>query len=139
MPDIKINHLAVVVEDIDAALQFWRDALGLAADAPQAIPDEDVDAAFLQLGNARIELIKPRSADSGVAKYLAKRGPGLHHLCLEVPDLDAMLSQLRERGCQLINEEPRRSHDRRYAFVHPHSASGVLLELYERLPVEVSE
>ncbi len=134
MPEIKINHLAVVVDDIDAALKFWRDALGLAADAPQAVPEEDVDVAFLQLGNARIELLQPNSTDRGVARFLAKRGPGLHHLCLEVPDLDAMLCQLRERGCELINEEPRQGHERRYAFVHPHSAGGVLLELYERLP-----
>ena len=132
MPDMQLNHLAVVVDDIEAALAFWRDALGLAVGQPQSLPDEAVDIAFLQLGNARIELVKPTSEDSGVAKYLAKRGPGLHHLCLEVADLDATLSQLRARGIELINEQPRQDQERRYAFVHPKSAGGVLLELYQR-------
>ena len=131
MPDIHFSHLAVVVDDIDAALAFWRDSLGLSLSHAHALPDEEVDVAFLKLGDAHIELVQPTTDDSGVARYLAKRGPGLHHLCLEVPDLDAKLDQLRQAGCELINDAPRQNHERRYAFVHPRSTGGVLLELYE--------
>ena len=132
MTDINLNHLAIVVDDLDAALRFWRESLGLAqAGAVESIPDEAVDIAMLSLGDAHIELIQPTTADSGVAKYLAKRGPGLHHLCLEVPDLDAKLAELQASGCELINERPRERDGRRYAFIHPGSTGGVLLELYE--------
>jgi len=132
MTDIKLNHLAIVVDDMDAALRFWRESLGLRqVGAAQSIPAEAVDIAILSLGDAHIELIQPTSDDSGVARYLEKRGPGLHHLCLEVADLDATLEALRDRGCELINEGPRERDGRRYAFIHPKSAGGVLLELYE--------
>ncbi len=133
MTDIKLNHLAVIVDDMEAALRFWRESLGLAqAGAVESVPDEAVDIAFIELGEARIELIQPTTTDSGVAKYLEKRGPGLHHLCLDVPDLDAKLADLRDSGCELINETPRERDGRRYAFLHPSSTGGVLLELYER-------
>ena len=131
MSDAKLNHLAIVVDDLDAALRFWRDEIGLSGGAVQSVPAEAVDIAFLELGAAHIELIKPTSPDSGVAKYLAKRGPGLHHICIEVPDLDAKLAQLRAAGCELINDQPRERGGQRYAFVHPKSAGGILLELYE--------
>ena len=130
---MKLNHLALVVDDLDEALRFWRDSLGLSQAAElQSVPAEAVDIAFLALGDVRIELIKPTSTESGVAKYLAKRGPGMHHLCIEVPDLDAKLGDLRERGYELINEQPRERDGRRYAFIHPNSTGGVLLELYEK-------
>ena len=133
MSDIQLNHVAFVVDDLDAALRFWREGIGLIGGAVQSLPAEAVDIAFLELGAAHIELIKPTSPDSGVAKYLAKRGPGLHHLCLEVPDLDAKLGELRAAGYELINDEPREREGQRYAFVHPRSTGGVLLELYERI------
>ena len=137
MTDIQFNHLAIVIDDMDAALGFWRETLGLAqAGAVESIIAEAVDIAFLELGDARIELIQPTTDDSGVAKYLAKRGPGLHHLCLEVADLDAKLAELRDSGCELINETPRERDGRRYAFVHPGSTGGVLLELYESIPTD---
>lgn len=132
MSDIQLNHIALVVEDLEEALKFWREDLGLTGGEIQSVPAEAVDIAFLELGDAHIELIKPTSSDSGAAKYLAKRGPGLHHLCLEVPDLDSKLAELREGGYELINDEPRERDGRRYAFIHPKSAGGVLLELYER-------
>lgn len=133
MPNISLNHVAVVVDDLDEALGFWCGALGLArAGATQTITDEAVDVAFLNLGNAQLELIQPTADDSGVARYLAKRGAGLHHFCLEVPDLETVLQALRDSGVELINEIARERAGRRYAFVHPASASGVLLELYER-------
>jgi len=134
MTDITLNHLAVVVDNLDDALVFWCGALGLAhAGARQSITGEGVDVAFLNLGDSHLELIQPTAEDSGVARYLAKRGPGLHHFCLEVPDLDGKLQALRDNGVELINEVARERDGRRYAFVHPGSACGVLLELYERI------
>ena len=132
-PDIQLNHVALVVDDMDAALQFWRDALGLTGGGTiQAIPDEGVNVAFLRAGDSQLELIQPTESDNGVARYLQKRGPGLHHLCLEVPDLEAQLRELAEQGIELINEVPRERDGRRYAFAHPRGTGGVLLELYER-------
>lgn len=134
MPDISLNHLAVVVDNLDDALGFWCGALGLErAGTTQSITGEGVDVAFLNLGDSRLELIQPTADDSGVARYLARRGPGLHHFCLEVPDLDSVLQALRDSGVELINEVARERDGRRYAFVHPASATGVLLELYERM------
>ncbi len=131
--NITLNHIALVVEDLREALVFWSEQLGLpAAGVAQTAPDEGVEIAFLQLGDARLELIQPRDKASGVARYLAKRGAGLHHICLEVQDLDAKLGELAAQGIELINEAPREREGRRYAFVHPASTGGVLLELYER-------
>ena len=133
MPPIKINHIAIVVEDVQAALGFWHEALGVPLDHVEHNEGEAVDIAFLPLGDGEIELIAPYTDDSGVAKYLAKKGPGLHHLCIDVDDIGAALDQLKARGIELINEEPRlRPDGTRYAFVHPKSTGGVLLELYER-------
>ena len=133
MSDVSLNHLALVVDDLESALRFWCDAVGLSrAGEPESVADEAVAIAFLQLDTGHLELIQPTSSDSGVAKYLAKRGPGMHHLCLEVQDLDAKLKQLAASGVELINEVPRERDDWRYAFVHPKSSGGVLLELYER-------
>ncbi len=138
MTATKLNHLAIVVDDMDAALRFWSESLGLKqAGAVESIPAEAVDIAILELGDCHIELIQPTTVDSGVAKYLAKRGAGLHHLCLEVPDLDATLAELRKRGCELINETPRQRDGRRYAFVHPGSTGGVLLEFYESIAADL--
>lgn len=132
MPPIKINHIAVVVEDVNQALEFWQTALGLPLHHVEHNEDEAVDIAFLPLGDGEIELIAPFTEDSGVAKYLAKRGAGLHHLCIEVEDIDAALAQIVGAGAQMINESARSRPDgTRYAFVHPKSTGGVLLELYE--------
>ncbi len=128
----KINHIAVVVDDVNAALGFWQKALGLPLAQIEHNESELVDIAFLPLGEGEIELIAPFTEDSGIAKYLAKRGAGMHHLCLEVDDIDGMMQQLAANGIELINETPRTRPDgRRYAFVHPRSTGGVLLELYE--------
>ena len=132
MSAIKLNHLALVVDDLEESLGFWRDDIGLPIyGQAQTIVDEEVKIAFLDLGDARLELIQPITTDSGVAKYLRKRGPGLHHICLQVQDIDAKIAELLEKGCQMINETPRQRDGRRYAFVHPKSAGGLLLELYE--------
>ncbi len=127
----KINHIAVVVDDMDATLKFWQ-ALGLELTHLQDVPAEMAQIAFLPAGESEIELVKPTGDDSGLKRYLEKRGPGMHHICLEVDDLVGMLAQLKAKGVQLINEEPKVSADgRKYAFVHPKSANGVMVELYE--------
>ncbi len=128
----RINHVAIVVEDLDAALGFWRDALGLPLQKTEANPGESVDIAFLPVGDSEIELLKPTDAESGIGKYLAKKGQGMHHLCVEVEDIEAVIAQLVAHGIEMINAEPRlRPEGTRYAFVHPKSAGGVLVELYE--------
>jgi len=133
MPQIKkINHVAVVVDDMQKSLSFWRDALGMEMHELRDVPAEESQIAFLPLDGAEVELVMPTSADSGIAKFLAKRGPGMHHLCLEVDDIAGMLARLKERGVRLITEEPRTAADgRKYAFVHPESTGGVLVELYQ--------
>ncbi len=133
MPKINsINHVAIVVEDMEKSLTFWRDALGIELHELRDVPAEKSQVAFLPVAGAEIELVKPTSDDSGLAKYLARRGPGMHHVCLEVDDIDGMMTQLKAKGIRLINEEPRAADDgKRYAFIHPESTSGVLVELYQ--------
>jgi methylmalonyl-CoA/ethylmalonyl-CoA epimerase len=134
MPKVKsIDHVAVVVDNLETSLSFWRDALGIELRRLHDVPAEASRVAFLPVGESEIELVLPTSLDSGVAKYLAKRGPGMHHLCFEVDDLAGMLQQLSAKGIRLISEEPRTSPDgKKYAFVHPESTGGVLVELYEK-------
>ncbi len=129
----RINHVAIVVDDMEKSLAFWRDVLGLKLAGLRDAPSEKSQVAFLPTGESEIELVKPTTDDSGIAKYLAKRGPGMHHICLEVDDIDAMLENLKSANIRLINEEPRTSADgRKYAFVHPESTGGVLVELYQQ-------
>jgi len=133
MPRVKqINHVAVVVEDMEKALSFWRDALGMELHELRNVPAEKSQVAFLPLPGSEVELVQPTTDDSGIAKYLAKRGPGMHHICLEVDDIEGMMSQLKTKGVRLINEEPQTAADgKKYAFIHPESTSGVLVELYQ--------
>lgn len=133
MTDIqRINHLALVVEDLDQALEFWRDTLGLSLEKVEEIPEESAKVAFLPLGTSRIELVQPTEADTGLARFLEKRGPGFHHLCLEVDDIKSSLQRLDAAGVELINPEPvSGSGGRLYAFLHPKSTGGVLVELYQ--------
>jgi len=133
MPKVKaVNHVAVVVDDMEKSLSFWRDALGISLHELRDVPAEKSQVAFLPLAGSEIELVKPTSDDSGIAKYLAKRGPGMHHICVEVDDMEGMLAQLKSKGIRLINEEPRLAADgKKYAFVHPESTGGVLVELYQ--------
>lgn len=129
---ITINHIAIVVSDLDEARSFWVQALGLQLERIEEIEEEAVKVAFLAVGDGEIELVQPTTEESGVARYLQRRGPGMHHLCLEVPDLEAALARLRSYDIELINETPRESRDgRRYAFIHPRSTQGVLVELYQ--------
>jgi len=129
----RIDHLAIVVESIEGALGFWRDALGLPVTRTETNAREQVEIAFLPVGESEIELLEPTEADSGIGRHLAKRGAGMHHVCVEVDDIEAALARLTAHGVALINETPRvRDDGTRYAFVHPRSASGVLVELYEK-------
>ncbi|RPI92083.1 MAG: methylmalonyl-CoA epimerase [Chloroflexi bacterium] len=133
MPKVKqVNHVAIVVDDMERALSFWRDGLGMELRELREVPAEKSQVAFLPLPGSEVELVQPTTDDSGIAKYLAKRGPGMHHLCLEVDDIEGMMSQLKSRGVRLINDEPRTAADgKKYAFIHPESTSGVLVELYQ--------
>ncbi len=127
-----IHHIAIVVRDLDAALALYRDALGLEMTERRQVPEEGVEIAFLPAGEGEIELLRPLDAESGVGRFLEKRGEGLHHVCLAVEDVEAAMERLRAAGAQLLSEEPRvNEHGTRYVFVHPKSTHGVLLELYE--------
>lgn len=128
----RIDHIAIVVENLNNALGFFQETLGLELEDTAEEPEQQVTVAFLPAGNSEIELLEPDDAESGVRKYLEKRGEGIHHICLEVTDLNAVLARLKEAGTQLINEEPvTNSRGQRLAFVHPKAAHGVLIELYE--------
>ena len=133
MPNIKrIDHIAIVVEDIDTALGFWRDALGLPLQGVEDLLQQKSLVAFLPVGGSEVELVQPTTDDSGVARYLQKRGPGMHHKCLEVEDIEGALSQLKAKGVRLINETPvSGAGGKKIAFIHPESTNGVLVELYE--------
>jgi methylmalonyl-CoA/ethylmalonyl-CoA epimerase len=129
---LRIDHIAVVVDQLDGALSFWQDALGMEVSGLKDIPAEQAQIAFLPTGSSEVELVRPTTVDSGLARYLEKRGPGMHHICLEVDDIGGMLAQLKEKGIQLIHEQPRLGENgRKYAFIHPKSAYGVMVELYE--------
>lgn len=132
MPEIKkINHVAVVVNNIESALAFWEEQLGLKLDHIEEVPSQSSKVAFLPVGEGEIELVEPTDPNSGLAKYLNKRGEGMHHICLEVKDIEAVLKILREKGVILINEFPIDLPGRKMAFIHPKAANGVLVELYE--------
>jgi len=128
----KINHVAIVVKDIEDAVTFWCDGLGLKIEHVRDVPEQESRVAFLPLGDSEIELVEPTSDDSGIARFLDKRGPGMHHVCFETDDIYGALENLRNLGIRLINESPRVSEGgRMYAFIHPESANGVLVELYQ--------
>jgi methylmalonyl-CoA/ethylmalonyl-CoA epimerase len=132
----KIDHIAILTDNLDGALGFWRDALGMQLGGIEDVPAENSLVAFFPAGESEIELVQPTTGDSGLARYLEKRGPGMHHVCLEVDDIDGMLVRLKEQDIQLINETAVSGlHGRRYAFIHPKATGGVLVELYQ-LPNE---
>jgi methylmalonyl-CoA epimerase len=127
-----INHVAFVVDDMDRSLSFWRDALGIEVRELRDVPTEKSRVAFLPLAGSELELVLPTTTDSGIAKYLGKHGAGMHHICLEVDDLEELLPRLKGRGIRLIEDRPRLApNGLKYAFVHPESTGGVLVELYE--------
>jgi methylmalonyl-CoA epimerase len=128
---MKIDHIGIVVRDIQEALNAYESALGLALREIVDVPDQKVQVAFLPLGESNIELVQPTADDTGIAKFLANRGEGIHHVCIEVVDIEAALERLKAHQVQLIDEEPRQGAHGRVAFIHPRGAHGVLLELVE--------
>lgn len=127
-----LDHVAVVVADLDEATRTWRDVLGLRAGSREVVEDQGVEVQMMWAGDTRIELVHPLRDDSPAAKFLARRGPGLHHLALAVEDCRAAVADARAQGARMIDEEPRGgAHGTRIAFVHPHATGGVLAELVE--------
>jgi methylmalonyl-CoA epimerase len=124
----RIAHVGVAVASIAEAVAFYRDVLGVEPHAPDAADGSTVVS--LPFGGPEVELLEPTSEDGPIAKFLAKRGPGIHHICYEVDDLDATLERCRQAGYRLVDEVPRTgAHGRRIAFVHPKATGGILLEL----------
>ncbi len=131
--EITIQHLGVAVESIECALAFWRDALGLELKVVEVVEDQGVRVAMLPIGESRIELLESTGDETPVGKFIAKRGPGIHHLCVEVDDINAKLDELRAHGARLIDERPRiGAEGALVAFVHPSSTGGVLIELTQK-------
>ena len=128
----KIDHIAIAVRSIEEALQAYQEALGLELTDIKEMPEDAVRVAFLPVGESEIELVEPTTTDSGVAKFVEKRGEGMHHICLEVEDIGAAVQDLAAKGIRLIDEEPRQGAHGRVAFLHPKSAHGVLIELIEK-------
>ena len=125
-----LDHIGIAVKDLDAALAFYRDALGLDIEPPEDVPSQQVRAHFTAVGDARLELLEATAPASPIARYIEKRGPGLHHITLRVPDLRAVVARLRSRGVKMIDDEPRPgAGGSLIAFVHPAGTGGVLLEL----------
>jgi methylmalonyl-CoA epimerase len=125
-----LDHVGIAVSDLEAALTFYRDALGLDVEIPEDVASQRVRAHFIPAGSAALELLEATAEDSPIAKYVAKRGPGLHHITLRVDDIGAALDRLKSRGVRLIDEKPRPgAQGSLVAFIHPSSAHGVLVEL----------
>lgn len=128
-----LDHIGIAVTNIGEALSFYRDALGLDVEPPEEVVSQRVRAHFIPLGESALELLEATGDSSPIAKYNAKRGPGLHHITLRVDDIRAALARLKERGVRLIDEVPRPgAHGSLVAFIHPSSAHGVLVELMQR-------
>ena len=134
---MKIEHIGIATRGIDDALAFWRDALGLSVVEVEEVAEQKVRVAMLPVGEPRIELLEPTSDESPIAKFLEKRGAGIHHIALRVDDIRATLERLKENGARLIDETPRvGAGGCLVAFIHPTSANGVLVELVERIAGE---
>ena len=127
----KLNHIAIVVEDIDKAIAVYRDAIGLPLTAVNEEPAEAVKVAYFPTATGEVELVQPTTPDSGIAKYLAKRGEGMHHVCLEVDSIEQTTRTMTAKGMEVLGEIRTNKRGDRYIFIHPKSAHGVLIELYE--------
>lgn len=132
----RIDHVAIIVRDIEQALIFYRDTLGITPGEIKEVPSEQVRIAFLPLGGPEgsvIELIEPTTPDSSLAKFIDKRGEGLHHICLEVEDIETALAEMQEKGAPVLDKQPRIAAEGRAIFLHPKGTNGVLLELLEKI------
>jgi methylmalonyl-CoA/ethylmalonyl-CoA epimerase len=127
----KVHHVALIVRSLVEAERFWRDALGLPLETVMDIPQDRVRIAFLTVGESKVELVEPTDETTGVARFLASKGEGFHHVCFEVPNLAETLLRLEIDGLELIDRAPRRGAEGPVAFIHPRSCHGVLVELIE--------
>jgi methylmalonyl-CoA/ethylmalonyl-CoA epimerase len=128
----RIDHVGVAVEDLDVAIALHEQAYGLALEHREVVDEQGVEAVLLDVGDGHVELLAPLGPDTAVGRFLASRGPGLHHVAYRVADIDAALADLRERGLQLIDETPRAGiRSSRVAFLHPRSTGGVLTEIVQ--------
>lgn len=131
----RIDHVAIIVRNIEQALVFYRDTLGIEPSEVKEVPTEQVRIAFLPMGGpggSEIELIEPTTPDSSLSKFLEKRGEGMHHICLEVDSIDAALQEIQEKGAPVLDKQPRIAAEGRAVFLHPKGTNGVLLELLEK-------
>ncbi|GCE47509.1 methylmalonyl-CoA epimerase [Thermosporothrix hazakensis] len=131
----RIDHVAIIVRDIEQALCFYRDTLGIEPSEVKDVPSEQVRIAFLPLGGpagSEIELIEPTAENASLNRFLEKRGEGLHHICLEVENIEAALTEMKDQGVPVLDEQPRIAAEGRAIFIHPKGANGVLLELLEK-------
>ena len=129
---MKIDHIGIATEHLEDGLAIWRDALGLTVQETEEVAEQRVRVAMLPIGDTRVELLEPTTPDSVVGKFLAKRGPGIHHIAVKVEDINASLAELKSKGARLIDEKPRiGAGGCLVAFVHPTSTHGVLLELVQ--------
>lgn len=132
---MKIDHIGIATNGIDESARFWREAAGLDSAETEEVADQKVRVMMLPIGESRIELLEATAPDSPIAKFVEKRGPGIHHIAVRVDDIRAALARLKREGARLIDEEPRTGAGGcLVAFVHPSSAGGVLLELVQRWP-----
>src|SRR4051794_12642595 len=133
----RVHHVGVVVRDTELAMRFYRDTLGLPVSKQQIISEQGVRATLLTLGDSEIELLEPVVADTGIARYLEKRGEGLHHVCFQVDSVDNDLAALKREQIEMIDQEPRIGIAGRICFLHPSALDGTLVELCEPLPGDV--
>jgi methylmalonyl-CoA epimerase len=128
----RIDHIAIAVRDIDEAARFYSDILKLNLSGVEVVAEQKTKVGFLKIGESNIELVQPATDDSPIAKFLETRGPGIHHICLEVEDIEKEVEEMKKKGARMIDETPRPgAHNTRVAFIHPKSSGGVLIELNE--------
>jgi len=131
----KIDHIGVAVNNLEESLHIFKDVLGMKCSGEEEVKEQNVKVAFLPVGESEIELLESTSPDGNIAKYIEKKGEGIHHIAFEVEDLDVMLKNLQEKGARLIDKEPRYgAGGARIAFLHPKSTNGILVELCEHKP-----
>ena len=128
----KINHIAIAVKDLDQATKFYQNTLGLPLSSVEVVAEQKTKVVFLKIGESNIELVQPAEPGSPLDKFLETRGPGIHHICLEVDDIEAEIKSLLDKGAVMIDQKPRLgAHHSKVAFIHPKSSNGILIELVE--------